>query len=210
MIKLVVLLLIVLFGTPAFAFEIEPQVKLTSINFEERGISEGNKFMTGVAFSVSGGDNWQWSVTPELWQMAEPADEDPEIPDQGVIINAQLGRKFTLLGIDVVPVAGVYAGRWERQGNDKYKGSWTYANFADVPFGVNLKSGIFYAKLNLLLPVFVQTDYVTSWAIKGPHEMLEVGIEYQGLTANVFRRRIGFDQLDSDIYLTGVGFGFKF
>src|SRR4030042_2281344 len=114
----------------ANGMEIEPKLILGSVHLNEHRIKEGNKFMRGVSITFSGGDKVYWSLTPEIWKMGEPLDEDTEIPEMGYSLHSQVGyRLMKSKNSEVTHVIGLNIGKLERDGqNPKWIDSriWGY------------------------------------------------------------------------------------
>jgi hypothetical protein len=207
----------------ANGMEVEPKLIIGSVHLQEHGVKEGNKFMNGISVTFSGGDKVYWSVTPEIWKMGEPLDEDTEIPNMGYSLHSQVGyRLMKTKNLEVTPVVGLNIGKLERDGqNPKWIDSklwgytsWTHLTYVFPTTGVNLKYKFLYGKFNLIWPVYWEGD--TNSASSGkiqphePHLFLETGVIFGNFSVGAFYRKMSFDQLESNTYLSGGLVGYKF
>jgi hypothetical protein len=207
----------------AHGMDIEPKIMIGSVHLDEHGVREGNKFMTGASITFSGGDKIYWSLTPEIWKTLESRDEDTEIPNLGYSLYSQVGYRIVKTrDFELTPVIGLNIGRIERgEQNSKWVdpeqwkySSWTHLTYVFPTFGVNLKYKFLYGKLNLIWPVYWSgdTSNQSSGKIKPhePHAFVEIGVTHQDVSVGVFRRKMSFDQLESNTYISGVLIGYKF
>ena len=208
------------FITKVHGMEIEPKVSLGYIHLDEHGNREGNKPMVGVSVSFSGGDKVYGSVTPEFWQSSGSSDK--EVPERGFGLHSQLGyRLIKSKDAEVTPVLGLYTVRFDRQANEKWVGqkSWGYSSWSTMTLlgpttGVNLQYKYFYGKINLFWPMYfdADTDNPSNHKFQPhePHEFVELGVTYQDVSLGVFRRKLSVDQMENNVYLSGLTFGYKF
>jgi hypothetical protein len=194
---------------PVWGMDIEPQVRWGGLGFHERGIDEGHKAMIGLGAKVSGNHLFNWSLTPELWFMSEPIEEDSEIPNLGICLLGEFGKDFKLGSFTLEPWAGFYSGQWHRN-STKYNDSWTRLNFFDTTVGINLKYQFFYGKLGLLFPTLTETNHGKSWQVENPTPIFEVGILYENISFAYFYRKLSSDYANTDINLSGMMIGYKF
>jgi len=221
----IILTLLCIFAawSAANGMEVEPKLIIGSVHLQEHGVKEGNKSIVGTSLTFSGGDKIYWSLTPEIWKMSEPLEEDPEIPNLGYSLHSQVGyRVVKSKDWEVTPVVGLNIGKIERdRQNSKWIGpkswgysSWTYLEYAFPTTGINLNYKFLYGKFNLIWPVYWDgdTDNASSGKIQPhePHLFLEAGVIFGNFSVGAFYRKMSFDQLESNTYLSGGLIGYKF
>ena len=109
------------------AVELTPYVRLGTINWREKGVNEGHKFLqAGGLRIVSNFDKLSLIGGVEAWKMGEPIDEDTEMPRKGYRLSGEIRYKKSIKnGLSVYPYAGLGFEEFSRarDGNYKYSGS---------------------------------------------------------------------------------------
>jgi hypothetical protein len=188
------------------AMETEFQMKSAWMQVRDNGDMQGNRFMTGIGLSLTGGKDFYWNISPELWTTGT---NDYESISGGYGLFSQVGYRLHYGKLEIIPVVGPYVGRWERGGNAKFPNSWTYINYVDVAYGVNLNYKWTYAKLDLINPLVHQSNVRTSvW--QEPREYVEVGVKLKNWSFGVFRRTYDFEKIDNNMFMHGFQLGYKY
>lgn len=195
------------------AVEFEPYLRVGTINLNEDGINEGHKSLVAVGVKTRTGlDKLTGELTVEWWTMAEPLDEDIELPRKGYYVSGEIGYNFMYKDIDITPAAGVSYEYIKRHANESSPGSWEKLKSFSALLGVKVKKKIFYLKGGIIAPFLLRTDNDDPDAKIGFNA--EAGIEYKRLTLGYFYKRIGFDENSEnpeiDFNRYGVVIGFKF
>lgn len=189
----------------AQSMEVEPQVKYSIMQVRDNGDMHKNN-MVGLGLRMTGGKEYFWEVSPEVWSSTQSG---YETASTGYGVFSQVGYRFHYGKLEIIPVVGPYVGRWERGGNAKFSNSWTYVNYLDAAYGVNLNYKWAYAKLDLISPFVHQSNVRTSiW--QEPREYAEVGIRLQNWTFGIFRRTYDFEKIDNNLYMHGIQAGYIF
>lgn len=189
----------------AMSAEVEPQVKYSIMQVRDNGDMHKNN-MTGLGLSLTGGKKFYWEVAPEVWSATQ---EGFETASTGYSVFSQVGYRIHYGKLEVIPVVGPYIGRWERGGNSKFSNSWTYIDYVNIAYGVNLNYKWAYAKLDLIQPMVYKSNVNVS-VYQEPREYLEVGIKTKGFTVGIFRRTWDFEKIDNNLYMHGIQIGYKF
>ena len=200
-------LLVNIFLIPCLALsvEIEPKVMYSIMQVRDNGDMHKNN-MVGLGLSLTGGKKYYWEVTPEIWSATQNGFETAAA---GYSVFSQVGYRLHYGKLEVIPVIGPYTGRWERGGNAKFSNSWTYINYLDAAYGVDLNYKLVYAKLNLIHPLVYQSNVnVSIW--QDPREYLEAGIRINNLSIGLLRRTWGFQKIDNNLYMHGIQVGYRF
>ena len=199
-----------------YAFEIEPYVKFGTIGSDEENHPEaiGNKVMMGVGLIAATGERFKKTFGIEFWQMAEPTDEDREIPHDGINISGKLSYNFNLnSNTNIYPFAGIGIERWRRNSpegdQDRFYGDLYFAS-TTLGFGVKYKN--IYLETGGFLPVWSDTD--SGQKPKGELGLtVNAGILYKKINFGIFytQKNFGGDgsQTDFQIEQYGLSVGYS-
>jgi hypothetical protein len=180
-----------------FAFELTPFVKLGTINWREKNINEGHKFLQAAGLKMkSEFDDFKGIVGAEVWRMGEPLDEDRELPSKGHSFCAEIEYNKQIDDhLIVYPYAGAGFERFSRvdEGNIKYHESWSSLSYFSLALGGGARYKIAYAKAGARFPFYGRTNNNLEPKAK-PGFDFEIGIRWRGLTLGWFYKRIGFDE----------------
>jgi len=175
------------------AVEFEPYLRVGTINLDEDGVDEGHKSLVAVGVKTRTGlDKLTGELTVEWWTMAEPLDEDVELPRKGYYASGEIGYNFMYKDTDITPAAGVSYEYIKRHANESFPGSWEKLKFLSALLGMKVKKKIFYLKGGIIIPLLIRTGNDDPDAKIGFNA--EAGIEYKRLTLGYFYKRIGFDE----------------
>ena len=165
------LMIVVLFVVVSLAFtgtcqsvEIEPYLKFGTIDSAEGSHSRasGHKVMIGTGVNITFGENQRFKKIfgAEYWAMAEPVDEDQEIPHDGIVLSGKFSYHFLLSdNVLVYPFAGIGLERWRR--NSSKDGPEIFYGdlyFADIFLGLGWKHKNLYLETAGLFPFWSDTD----------------------------------------------------
>jgi hypothetical protein len=190
----------------SYGMETELQLKYGVSKVRDHGDMQGNNSMFGIGVSFKGGDKIYWEVSPELWKSNS---YDFESTNNGYSLLSKIGYRFHYGELEIIPVIGPYIGRWERGGNAKFPNSWTYVNYVNANYGVDLNYKWFYGKFEFLQPVYYNSNG-RSYTIQEPRENLEVGIRIDNWSVGIFGRTFPFEKIDNNIFMQGILVGYKF
>ena len=169
----------------AFEFEFEPYIKYGTIGSDESDHpkARGNKVIMGIGLIVATGERFKKTLGIELWTMAEPTDEDREIPSDGIAFSGRVSYDFPCSSLTIYPFAGVGFERWRRNSpegeQDRFYGDLYFANTA---LGVGAKYKNLYLETGGFLPVWSDTD-------SGQRPSGRLGLT---LNAGVMYKRVNF------------------
>jgi len=175
------------------AVEFEPYLRGGTINLDEDGVDEGHKSLAAVGLKTRTDlDKLTGELTLEWWTMAEPLDEDVELPRKGYNASGEIGYNFIYKDTYITPAAGVSYEYIKRHANESFPGSWEKLSVFSALLGIKVKKNIFYFKAGIIAPFLLMTDNDDPDAKIGFNA--EAGIEYKRLTLGYFYKRIGFDE----------------
>jgi hypothetical protein len=184
-----------------FAVELTPFVRLGTINWREKSINEGHKYLQAAGLRVaSESTDCAVMVAVEAWRMGEPIDEDREMPSKGYSLSGEvdylkrMGNHLLLY-----PYVGASFERFGRvdEGNIKYPESWSSVHFLTLALGGGVRYKIAFAKAGLQVPCYVRTDDNLEPKSQ-PGFDFEIGIRWKGLSAGWFYKRISFGEFGSE------------
>jgi hypothetical protein len=213
MVFAVVVCLLVLPGMAgAVDWSVEPFIKGGSVNWVEKGISEGNKFSLGGGVklnAVSG--NLSGNVTLEKEQIAEGMDEDREIPNRFYAVGGEVAYKLvTYNGVVFSPYTGVGYENWSREiQNPKICGSWDEIDFFAWSLGVRANYKQIYAGIGGILPFAIDTNHSSDLKSRLGYQA-EVGASiWKGLNAALQYRSLRMGNPHSRLNTTALLVGYK-
>ena len=194
---LTILFTLGILGT-SFAFEISSQVKLGTINWWEKDISEGHKYLELIGLEIRSGSVVKKIAGLEVWRMGELLDEDTEIPNKGYSFymeldyNKKIGNHLT-----VYPYIKTELEKFSRdkEGNVKYEESWSSIRYIDLTLGGGLNYKSTYVKMGLILPPNGKTNNGLELEGKSGFD-LELGTKWKKFTFGYFYKRVAFDEFD--------------
>lgn len=152
---------LVITASMASAFEFEPYMKYGTIGSDEGDHPEaiGNKVMAAAGIKATTGGRFKKTLGAELWVMAEPTDEDREIPSDGIALSGKVSYDFPCSSITIYPFAGIGFERWRRNSPEGDQNRF-YGDlyFASTALGVGAKYRNLYLETGGFLPVWSDTD----------------------------------------------------
>lgn len=180
------------------ALEVEPYLKLGTINFVENDVNEGNKFLVVAGVKASQGfDGFKGLILAEGWTMGEPMDEDRELPGKGYNVAGEL--RYNLINMDdhqLYPYTGLGFEYWDREASREYADSWDSVRFFRWSVGLGIESKLLFMRGGIFIPFKAKTDN----SLK-PDSMLgyeaEAGVYLAGFTLSFFYKRTQFDDFSS-------------
>lgn len=212
-VSLVVLSFLLLPGMAgAVDWSVEPFIKGGSVNWVEKGISEGNKFSLGGGVklnAVSG--NFSGNVTLEKAQIAEGMDEDREIPNRFYAVGAEVAYKMaTYKNIVFSPYTGLTYENWGREiPNPKICGSWDEIDFFAWSLGVRANYKQVYAGIGAILPFAINTNHSSDLKSRLGYQA-EIGASiWKGLNASLQYRSLQMGNPHSELNTTTLLVGYK-
>jgi len=184
-----------------FAFELTPFVKLGTINWREKNVNEGHKFLQAAGLNMkSEFDDFKAIVEAEVWRMGEPLDEDRELPSKGHGLCAEIEyNKRVDDHLILYPYVGAGFEGFSRvdEGNIKYHESWSSLSYFSLVLGGGARYKIAHVKAGVRFPFCGRTNNNLETKAK-PGFDFEIGIRWRGLTLGWFYKRIGSDEFGSE------------
>lgn len=174
-----ILFLLVFLVVPfrAFSMDYQPYLYSGGMALSENGMKEGHKHFIVVGVNAIDTDKLITTLKLEGLLMAEPADEDIEMIQNGFRFGLELkeNKNFT-------PFCGAYFNQWNRDSNPKFPFSYDRFNFADIEIGVEYSYKQFFARIGGNCPVISdhlkgRVDLITSLGYR--YESIEAGIDYR-------------------------------
>lgn len=212
-VSLVVLSFLLLPGMAgAVDWSVEPFIKGGSVNWVEKGISEGNKFSLGGGVklnAVSG--NFSGNVTLEKAQIAEGMDEDREIPNRFYSIGVETAYMvYKQKGFSLSPYAGVGYENWTREtANPKISGSWDEMGFFLGSIGVKAAYKNIHAGVGAVLPFAINTNHSSDLKSRLGYQA-EIGANiWNGFNASLQYRSLQMGNPHSKLNTTTLLVGYK-
>lgn len=180
-----------------FALELTPIVRLGTINWREKNINEGHKYLQAAGLRVASEfKDFKGMVAAEVWRMGEPIDEDREMPSKGYSLSGEVDyRKRMRNHLILYPYVGASFERFGRvdEGNIKYRESWSSVHFLSLAFGGGAHYKIAYVKAGLQFPCYARTNNNLEPKSQ-PGFDFEIGIQWKRLSAGWSYKRITFGE----------------
>lgn len=202
----------------SYAVEFEPYIKYGVIDAREgdHRKATGHKAMLGAGFNATfgeRGERFKKTLGAEYWTMAEPVDEDREIPHDGIVLSGKFSYQFfPRTDIMLYPFAGLGFERWRRNSPEESQERF-YGDlyFADTTFGLGVKYKNIYLEAGGLLPFWSDTD-----SGQKPDGRLgftlNVGIINENINFGFSQKRFGGDGSQTDFqlkqYVFSIGYMF--
>ncbi|MCG2701297.1 MAG: hypothetical protein V1825_04005 [Candidatus Falkowbacteria bacterium] len=200
---------------------VKPYFKYGSIGWQEENhaLASGNKVMAGAGISLTDKQYFVKRVSAEIWVMAEPTDEDREMPSDGLRLAIDGGYEFKLNSKWVVyPLAGIGVERWRRNSpdgdgeQDRFWGDLLFAK-ANLMVGAKYKDA-YYVEAGLNHPFWSDTDSGHS-----PGGKLGLAVNagillHKNVDLGLFYNQTAFgadgSQTESRLTLVGILIGYNF
>jgi hypothetical protein len=143
-------------------FGLEPYIKIGTLDSSEENhpAASSHKVMTGIGINAIFGEEFKKTLGLEYWTMAEPTDEDREVPSDGIALSGRFSYDFYPFENTIVyPFAGLGLEGWRRNSplgdSENFYGDLF---FADASFGIGAKHKGMYCEAGGLLPFWADTD----------------------------------------------------
>lgn len=212
-INVLFLTILVTFAKASHAVKFEPYIKYGTIDADEKDHKKatGHKSMIGTGFNLIFGaeERFKKILGAEYWTMAEPVDEDHEVPHDGIVLSGKFSYDFFPYADTVIyPFAGLGLERWRRNSPEEaQKRFYGDLYFANTTFGFGAKHKNIYFEAGGLLPFWSDTD-----SGQEPNGKLgftlNTGILYKNIDFGLFysQKKFGGDGSQTDFQLEQYGF----
>ncbi len=199
--------------------EVESYIKFGTIDSAEKNHSRAssNKSMMGTGVNITFGERFKKVFGAEYWTMAEPVDEDREVPHSGIALSGKFSYQFAPYNNTVIyPFVGLGLEQWNRNSpsfEECPRRFYGDLRFVDTFFGLGLKHKNLYFEVGGLLPFWSDTD--TGHKPNGELGItLNAGILHKNINFGLFysQKRFEGDGSQTDFQLEQYGFsiGYRF
>lgn len=196
----------------AVDWSVEPVVKIGSINFVEKGTSEGNKFLLGGGVKINAASgNFFGNVKLEKAQVAESMDEDREIPNRFYSIGAEVAyRVYKAKEFSLSPYIGLAYENWSREiANPKICNGWDEMGFFTGTLGVKANYKSIYAGIGAILPFAINDNHGSNLDPRFGYQA-EIGANiWKGLNATLGYRSLRIGNPQTRINTTTLMVGYR-
>ena len=201
---------------------VKPYFKYGSIDWQEENhalASGSNKVMMGVGLILTDKKYFVKRLSAEIWVMAEPTDEEREMPSDGLCLAIDGGYEFKLSNKWIVyPLAGIGLERWRRNspdGDGDQDRFWGDLLFAKAKLSVGAKyNDAYYLEAGLNQSFWSDTDSGHSPGGKLGFAVNAGILLRNNVDLGLFYNQTAFgadgSQTKSRLTLVGVSIGYNF
>jgi len=179
--------------------EVKPYTKVGGMELVEHNISEGHKAYTALGIDIS--QKWDKVImkyTLEGWSMIEAVDDDPEMPQAGFKVSAEVKTKRD----KIQPFVSLDYNSWDRD-----VGSFTTLHYLNSKFGVDGKWNILYTRVGGTYPIWNETNSSDNMSGKLGF-VCELGFKWKKVSVGYIYERTSFTDLETNF--SGVKIGYTF